>query len=190
MCVMGILKRFLNCTVASLLAIGPISGPVWAVDEARLDRLYGQLRDADPKDAQRLAKEIELERSNSESPSMDLLLGRGMDALEAGDTSAAIEHFTALTDHAPDFAEGWYRRALAYAGAGMFGPAVADLGRVLALRPRHYDAMATLGGILVKVDKPEMALEAFRRALEIHPHHAEIGAAAERLDRQTRGADL
>ena len=37
---------------------------------------------------------------------MDLLLGRGNEALEAEDYPTAIEHFSALIDHAPDFAEG------------------------------------------------------------------------------------
>jgi len=36
---------------------------------------------------------------------MDLLLQRGQEAMDNEDYEAAIEHFTALTDHAPDFAE-------------------------------------------------------------------------------------
>ena len=38
---------------------------------------------------------------------MDLLLERGRKAMSEGDTNTAIEHLTALTDHAPNFAEGW-----------------------------------------------------------------------------------
>lgn len=187
---MTLSNRFLNLVVASLLAIAGICGPALAVDDARLDRLYADLREAGPDRARRLAREIEMERSKSESPSMDLLLQRGMDALAAGDTDAAIGHLTALTDHAPDFAEGWYRRAQAFARADMLGPAVADLARVLTLSPRHYQAIATLGGIFLEVNKPALAQEAFARALAINPHDAEITAAMKQLDGQTRGADL
>lgn len=190
MCVMGISCRFLNRTVASALAIVLFFAGGALADDGRLDRLYAQLQEADQADARRVAREIELEWSKSGSPAMDLLLKRGTDALESGDWQVAIEHLTALTDHAPDFAEGWYRRSLAYAAMDLFGPAVADLERALALRPRHYDAIATLGGILAKVDKPEMAMDAFERALAIHPHHADVTEALKHLDSQSGETDL
>lgn len=190
MCVMGMSYRFLNRTVASALAIGLFFAATALADDGRLNRLYDQLQEADPAEARRVAKEIELEWSKSGSPAMDLLLKRGTDALEAGDWQVAIEHFTALTDHAPDFAEGWYRRSLAYAAVDLFGPAVADLERALALRPRHYDAIATLGGILAKIDRPELAREAFQRVLAIYPHHADVTEALEHLESRSGGAEL
>jgi Tfp pilus assembly protein PilF len=182
--------RFLNCIVASLLAIGLGAAPAPAADEDRLDRLHAELREAAPEDARRLAKEIRLEWSKSGSPAMDLLLERGSEALEAGDTRLAIEHLTALTDHAPGFAEGWHRRATAFAKAEMFGQAAADLARALTLRPRHFGALASLGALLARVEKPGPALAAFRHALEIHPHHAEVRKAVERLDGQAGGETL
>ena len=182
--------RFLNRTVTSALAIVWISLGAAQADQARLDRLYAQLQKADPTEAQTLAREIEREWSTSGSSSMDLLLKRGTDALEAGETEAAIEHFTALTDHAPDFAEGWHRRSLAYAEAELFGPAVADIERTLALRPRHYDAIATLGGILVQINKVDLAVEAFEQVLAIHPHHPDVTEALEHLAGQTSGKEL
>ncbi|MEM7597757.1 MAG: tetratricopeptide repeat protein [Pseudomonadota bacterium] len=187
---MGIKLSFLKCTVASFLAIAVFSGPALAVNEARLDDLYTQLKDADRAEAIRLAREIERERSNSGSSAMNLLLKRGEDALEAGDLEAALNHFTALTDHAPEFAEGWHRRAQVFVAMEKYGPAVADLERVLKTRPRHYDAIATLGGILVQINKPEKAKEAFEQALAIHPHHPEVTEALDYLDPQVGGTEL
>ena len=181
---------FLKCIVASFLTIGAFSHPAWAVNEARLDDLYTQLKEAHREEAIRLAREIERERANSGSPAMNLLLKRGDDALEAGDLEAALDHFTALTDHAPEFAEGWHRRAQVFVAMEMYGPAVADLERVLEARPRHYDAIATLGGILVQINKPELAKEAFEEALSIHPHHPEVKEALEFLDPQVGGTEL
>ncbi|MEO0751981.1 MAG: tetratricopeptide repeat protein [Pseudomonadota bacterium] len=180
----------LKCTVASFLAIAVFSGPVLAVDEARLDDLYIQLKDADRAEALRLSREIERERSNAGSPAMNLLLKRGSDALEAGDLEGALNHFTALTDHAPEFAEGWHRRAQVFVAMEMYGPAVADLERVLEARPRHYDAIATLGGILVQINKPELAKDAFEEALALHPHHPEVTQALEYLGPQVTGTQL
>ncbi|MDM8165018.1 MAG: hypothetical protein QUV18_03645 [Roseovarius sp.] len=187
---MGMSFQFLNRTVASLLAIVLSSGVSWAADQEKLDRLYGQLQDADPAGARRVARDIEMEWSKSGSPAMDLLLKRGTDALEAGDMEAAIGHFTALTDHAPDFAEGWHRRAVAFARAEMFGPAVADLERTLALEPRHFEAIAALGAILGEIDRFDLAVEAFERVLAIHPHHAEVTETLENLGSRAGGADL
>ena len=81
---MGMSFQFLNRTVASLLAVALFSTVSWAADQEKLDRLYGQLQDADPAGARRVARDIEMEWSKSGSPAMDLLLKRGTDALEAG----------------------------------------------------------------------------------------------------------
>jgi tetratricopeptide (TPR) repeat protein len=183
-------QTILNFTVTSFLAIGLISLPALAMDETRLDELHAQLLDADREEALRLAREIERERSNSGSPSMNLLLKRGADALEAGELQEAVDHFTALTDHAPDFAEGWHRRAQAFVLMEMYGPAVIDIERTLAISPRHYDAIATLGGILVQINKLDLAKQAFDQVLAIHPHHPDVTEALTHIDSQVGGTNL
>jgi len=121
---------------------------------------------------------------------MDLLLQRGRDAMEAGDTSVAIDHFTALIDHAPGFAEGWNARATAYFKAGLYGPSVDDIAHVLALNPRHFGAMAGFGRILEETDKPQQAIKVYEAALAIHPQLAGIKEALERLRTAATGQDL
>ncbi len=95
----------------SLPVVGQGAGPAPSV----LDQLYDSLATASPADAKGLEREIRLEWRKTGSPAMDLLLKRGREALERGEFDVAIEHLTALTDHAPDFAEGFH-----YAGAGLF----------------------------------------------------------------------
>jgi tetratricopeptide (TPR) repeat protein len=186
---MGTQNRTFNCIVAALLATVMFSLPSLA-EEGRMDQLFASLQEADPADARRIAGEIELEWSKSGSATADLLLKRGTDALDAGEVQAAIEHFTALTDHAPDFGEGWYMRSVAYAQAELFGPAIADIERVLELEPRHYNAIASLGGILAQVDRPEQAKDAFSMALAIHPHHEDVSEALEHVERLIGGREL
>lgn len=187
---MTIRNSFLNLTLASFLTIGWICTPAGAGDSARLERLFVELHDAEPKAARRVAREIELEWSKSGSPAMDLLLRRGNEALEAGNALTAIGHFTALTDHAPDFAEGWYRRALAYMMADLDGPAMADLRRALALEGRHFDAIAGLGAIAERTRREALARRAFEAVLAIYPHHPHARDALERLERGTGGKDI
>ncbi|MGL4319976.1 MAG: tetratricopeptide repeat protein [Paracoccaceae bacterium] len=155
-----------------------------------MDELFTRLKSADVAEAGRIEREIWLEWSKSGSPSMDLLLQRGRDAMDAGDVPAAIEHFTALIDHAPDFAEGWNARATAYFMAGEFGPSIDDIAHTLSLNPRHFGALAGLGMIFEQIEKPEKALEVYQAALAIHPHMEGVLESVERLEIETAGQDL
>jgi tetratricopeptide (TPR) repeat protein len=121
---------------------------------------------------------------------MDLLLKRGQEAMELGDFTAAVEHLTALTDHAPEFAEGWNARATAYFMMGEFGPSLADIRMTLALNPHHFGALSGLGQIFEAMERPEDALKAYRAALTIHPHIDAVRQATERLERDLEGTEL
>lgn len=168
----------------------PLGLPVSAEDAGRLDRLYAQLKQAEAADARRIANEIQLEQSKSGSAAMDLLLKRGRDAMEAGEHQLAIEHLTALTDHAPDFAEGWHARAIAYARAGLYGPALADIERTLALNPRHFDAIASLGALLEEVGHDQLAHDAYAQVLAIYPSYEDVTTALDRLDAEIGGPNI
>lgn len=190
MTVMGALNRILNCIVTAVFATVMVSLPLKAAETGEMERLFIQLKEAEPAEALKIAGEIELLWSQSGSPAFDLLLKRGRDALDAGDSQAAIGHLTALTDHAPDFAEGWHTRSIAYADIGLLGPAMADIERALTLQPKHYNAMISLAAILEQLDYPEMAYEALSQARAIHPHIEDVTTALERLEHEIGGENL
>lgn len=121
---------------------------------------------------------------------MDLLLQRGRSAMEGGQLDAAVEHFTALIDHAPEFAEGYNARATAYFQSGDLGPSVADIARTLELNPRHFGALSGLGMVYEIIGRPEMALQAFEAAQAVNPHLPEVNASIERLRSDLSGQDL
>lgn len=178
------LNPLLTAAFAVVLAL-----PLHA-EETVQDRLLRELRDPATTQWERVETDLQREWSRSGSASMDLLLQRGRDALDAGDTDEAIEHLTALTDHAPEFAEGWNALASAYFQAGKFGPAVEDIRRALILNPNHYGALSGLGMILEDMGHRESALEAFRAAEAIHPHQPDVRKAVERLDKELAGQAL
>ena len=107
-----------------------------------------------------------------------------------GDLQAAHDHLTALTDHVPDFAEGWNARATLFFELDRYGPAIADIQRVLALEPRHFGALTGLGFIFEEMGDLDGALAAFRAAQAIHPHREEINASVARVSRALEGAAL
>ncbi|MDA8747076.1 tetratricopeptide repeat protein [Litoreibacter sp.] len=159
-------------------------------DEAELNKLFASLAEAEQENWESIERAIWREWSDSGSKSMDLLLRRGKKAMSDGRMSLAIDHFTALTDHAPDFAEGWNMRATAYFGAGLYSLSIADIQRTLALNPRHFGAMQGLGRMLEEMEDPQNALKAYRAALAIHPHRPGLKEAVERLEEQVSGQNL
>lgn len=157
---------------------------------SKLDELFDQLQSADDAGAERIDQEIFNEWSKSGSPAMDLLLQRGRQALADGNPEAAIEHLTALVDHAPDFAEAWNARATAYFQIGEFGPAISDIGHTLTLNPRHFGALAGLGAIFEDLGRPKQALEVYKAALAINPHAPGVKKAVDRIEADLQGQDL
>ena len=158
-------------------------------DQARLDALFQRLRA--PGEGWRLAEtEILQIWSRSGSASMDLLLQRGIEALDAGEIDTALFHLTALTDHAPDFAEGWAARGAAHAMAGQFGPAGADLAHALTLEPRHFAALTLLCQMLDEMERPDRAEAACAASLAIHPHQQEAIDILTRLRHRREGVLL
>ena len=183
-----IVTAFAGFCVAVVTAVASLAGP--AEDGAELDKLFAALKEANPADARVIEADIWRLWSRSGSPAMDLLLERGEKATEQGDYERALDHLTALTDHAPDFAEGWNQRAIVWFNMGRFGQSVADIQRTLALNPRHFGAMAGFGAILEAMERPKQALEVYRAALAIHPHLEGIDEAVKRLEAKVAGQGI
>ena len=188
---MKVTSGFNNRVVAAFLALLVAAAPAAAVDAAKVDDLLTRLTAAkDAEEAGRIEAELMIEWSKSGSATVDLLTRRGQEALEMGDTQAAIEHFTALIDHAPDHLAAYDGRATAYYLAGEIGPAVADIAHLLSVEPRHFGALTGLALILEESDEPEKALAAYRAAHAIHPFKAEVNDAIERLEKTLEGQEL
>ncbi|MEL6839762.1 MAG: tetratricopeptide repeat protein [Pseudomonadota bacterium] len=155
-----------------------------------MDELYQQLLEADEQSYARIENQIMGEWERSGSAAMDLLLRRGKEALEDGQPDVAAEHFSALVDHAPDFAEGYYGRASSYYLLGMIGPALDDIQQTLRLNPRHFEAMRGLANILQELERKEDALELYELILTINPNSDEAKLAVEFLTLQLEGQTL
>lgn len=184
--VMSIFRSLLNAVFVAAMGV---AAPA-AADADRAAELLQELQRDDLPNWKNVESALWAEWSKSGSPSADLLLERARDAVEESDFDTAIAHLTALTDHAPDFAEGFNIRALAFYKTKRYGPALADLERTLALNPDHFGALAGLGAILEEVGRHEAALAAFEAARAIHPHDPDLEEAVTRLERITAGQTL
>ena len=106
------------------------------------------------------------------------------EALEEGDTKLAIQHFTALIDHAPDFAEGWNRRATLHYLRGDYTSSLSDIDQVLSLEPRHYGALSGQGAIFKARGDGRKALRALRRARTVYPRLKNVDERIRELEQQ------
>ncbi|WP_245819017.1 hypothetical protein [Marivita hallyeonensis] len=184
------MRNYKSAVAAFLFAASSLALPAAAEDDVAA-QLMEELSQAETEQAaNRLERQVRQEWAKSGSATMDLLLKRGQDALDVDDIDAAMEHLTALTDHAPDFAEGWHSLALVYYRAEMFGPAADALERTLALNPHHFGALRGLGAIFEQVDKPALAYDAYSRVLTLRPHDSDVIDALERLERRVNGQTL
>ena len=111
----------------------------------RLDELFVLLKEADPEDFLEIERDIVDIWTDSGSAAMNLLLERGRLAMLDQNYPKAIEHLSALIDHAPEFAAGWNARATVYYFTDEYTLAISDIRQTLFLNPRHFGALNGLG---------------------------------------------
>jgi len=126
----------------------------------------------------------------SGSDTANLLMTRVKTAVDAEDLDLAIKLLDAIVEIKPDYVEGWNRRATVYYLKKDYGRALSDIGRTLALEPRHFAAYAGLGMIMQDIGDDRHALSAFRRALAINPHLQRIPDLVKTLTEKVEGRDI
>jgi len=148
----------------------------------RLDELFAEMQSTEGEGA--ASAELEALRifRQSGSAAMDLLLARGYAALDVDDLKMAIWHFSALIDHAPDFAEAYNARATAFFLLGSYGESMADISTTLALNPRHFGALSGMGTLQEELGHLDNALIAYKAALALNPHSPELAESVKRVE--------
>lgn len=183
----------INIAVAAVVAALTLAAPAAAQERAApvdVGALLDQLAQPDLPGWRRIERQIQRAWSRSGSAVADYLFQRGQAALQAGQPEAAVAHFSAVIDHAPDFTEAWNARATAYYMMNRLGQSMADIEVVLAREPRHFGALAGLGMILEQTGRLEAARTAYRAAQAVHPHLPQLAEALQRLDLALAGRAL
>ena len=136
-----------------------------------LDELFTRLRRAtDPAEIEALQNDIWQLWLATGNLALDKELEAGMRAMEAGDQTLAITHFTRIIRSNPDFPEGWNKRATAYYLRGEYRASLADIAETLRREPRHFGALWGQAGILRQLGEYRRALHIMDRLLKICPH--------------------
>jgi tetratricopeptide (TPR) repeat protein len=106
----------------------------------------------------------------SGKPQLDALLRQGIEAMEAQQLAEADHAFTRLIEVAPEFAEGWNKRATVRYLAKNYSGSIADCRETLARNPNHFGALSGQGLCHLALAEYGEAAALFKRALAVHPH--------------------
>ncbi len=156
-----------------------------------LDDLFDDLATtSDGRTAETIQDRIQDIWRETESDSIDLLMNRAIVAQGEGDYETALIHFDDVVDLAPNYAEGWNRRATLLYVMERYDESVRDIERVVALEPRHFGAWAGLGKIFLEYGNEQKALDAFRKALAVNPHLTDIAELVEKMSPDVEGRGI
>ena len=145
--------------------------------------LLAALRDDDEEARAEAERAIWRIWSRSGDPAVDALFQTGMGQMASGDLPQAIATFSRVIERAPDFAEGWNKRATLYFLAGDLRKSLADCDEVIKRNPDHFGALSGYALIYARLEYYERALDYSRRALKINPNLDGVQRNIEALER-------
>jgi len=135
----------------------------------QIDDLFARLKTVKAQeDGDEIVAQIWKLWQQSGSPELDAAMQHAV--LVMGQVPAlALPVLDDIVARAPNWAEGWNKRATVLYLMGEYDRSLADIDRVLALEPRHFGALAGMGLIRIEKGETREALAAFRRALAVNP---------------------
>lgn len=145
--------------------------PVKVLTKAeRIDALFADLKKAkSPAVAEGVAARISREWADSGSASVNVMMNWAAAAIDSKSYPVAMDFLDQVVVLQPDYAEGWNRRATLHFMMDNYAKSMADIEKTLKLEPRHYGALSGMGQIFMVLDKKELALRSYERALEVYP---------------------
>jgi tetratricopeptide (TPR) repeat protein len=156
-----------------------------------LSNLYAYLATApDATSAAEIAAVIERVWLISGSDTISVLMERAMRAATLKQYDLSIRLLDAVVELAPDFPEGWNRRAFVHFMSDNRVRALGDLRRALALDPSHFKAMQGLAQIMKESDEKAAALKAYRKLREIHPFAEGLEESIRELEAEIEGQGI
>jgi tetratricopeptide (TPR) repeat protein len=175
--------RALAILALCLMPVSALASPMMPP----LDALFAQLKKAtSPEEAKPIEDRIGSIFQQSGSASVELLMTRSQAALAAGDKDTAKQLLEAITNVAPNYAEGWHARADLQHVSGDDSGAMVSLEHAILLNPRQFAAMYELGNMLEDYGNKAGALQLYRKALELDP---QLEGAQRHVDALTRDVE-
>lgn len=181
-----------GATLQGLAVLAVLAVPAFGqtAPNAAVDGLLSALRVAPNEEAAAaIEAQVRAKWLEAASPTLRLLLSRGMRELNEGSAGDAMDSFDAALDLDPDLVEGWRGRAQARARLGDAAGAVRDIQEVLKREPRSFAAWQDLSRIAEARSDWRGALAAHQKLLEVNPRSPGGQARLRDLRRRALGDD-
>ena len=139
--------------------------------DVKLDHLFEQLKKINNAP---IALEIEMKIWNiwSTHPIQKKLtqsLAKGSDLMSKGELETAYKIFSTIIDSAPDWVEGWNKRATVLYLMGRYQDSLNDIDEVLKRESRHFGALSGQGLVQIKLGNYEHAIKSYQAVQKIYP---------------------
>jgi len=156
-----------------------------------LDDLFAKLKtETDLNKARRIERIIWLRWSQSGSETVDVLMTWAAVAMKEQNWATALDLLDQVVVMAPQYAEGWNRRATLYFHRAQYGKSINDIEQVLRLEQRHFGALMGLGNILQRLDNEKRALVIWKNVLEIYPANKNAQNTVAKLEEKLSGRGI
>jgi tetratricopeptide (TPR) repeat protein len=107
-------------------------------------------------------------------PEVDARLHDGIMAMQRGAFEEAVSIFTEVIEMAPDFAEGYNKRATTYYLMQEYEKSIRDCDKTITLNPVHFGALSGAGLCYLGLRNLTKALDYFERAVAVNPNMQQI----------------
>ena len=139
--------------------------------DVKLNQLFEQLKKSNNAS---IALEIEMKIWNiwSTHPTQKKLtksLAKGSDLISEGRLETAYTIFSTIINSAPDWAEGWNKRATVLYLMGRYEDSLSDIDEVLKRESRHFGALSGQGLVQIELRNYEKAIKSYQAAQKIYP---------------------
>ena len=152
-------------------------------NDPALDDLFEQLAvTTSDEEASNITREIWQRWTANDDPDVSQLMQIGIRALNYSTYRKALQSFDRVIEMAPEFAEGWNKRATLYYHIKEYRRSIDDIKKTLRLEPRHFGAWSGLGLVSIAQENYSGALAAFKKALSINPHISNIRRYVQKLE--------
>ncbi len=155
-------------------------------DQRATQPLAKALHDADRMVRETSAQALWQVWHRSGNDEVDRRLQAGIDAMNRRALAEAVNIFSEVIAMAPDFAEGYNKRATVYYMQERYEESLEDCDKTLALNPVHFGALSGSGLVYLGLRNPVRALEFFKRAIAVNPNMPSVKQNIEDLTRYLR----
>tara|TARA_R110002020_G_scaffold154610_7_gene334617 strand:- start:1916 stop:2494 length:579 start_codon:yes stop_codon:yes gene_type:complete len=172
------MKRRQLLTALTALVLAAAAQPALATESpGRRERLFSALKNAKTEREGRLAENAIWQWWVEQAPTPEVreAIDRGMERRASHDFEAAEAAFDIAVREAPTYAEGFNQRAFVRFLRDNDDGALSDLEKSVELEPDHFGSWSGMYHLLMRMGRPEAAVTALARAVEIHPWLKERG---------------